>query len=241
MNISPQAWDAFVKGVQGGANPAALARVMVKAFNPDQPRDEHGRWSASVVTEINPENGSPNILSVHTDPAKAEDARIERDENHWDAKEYQYAEAHQVDVVGPKGDRVSVVASAHPGDEDASVVHGAFTDPSAAQKMAEQMSRDSWGREGQQRDYEDVWRAEEKAGKSNSWDDAAEAWNAGHPDQQIGDRYTFGTYPEFERQYEAAHGIGEIMPYPGLKAANDYFSDGSPQHVFRVSTRRVKA
>lgn len=45
MNISPQAWDAFVKGVQGGANPAALARVMVKAFNPNQPRDDRGKWT----------------------------------------------------------------------------------------------------------------------------------------------------------------------------------------------------
>jgi broad specificity phosphatase PhoE len=225
-------------GLTKRSDAAAVFGMLEKAYDPDEARDNHGKWTASVVTEIQPATATPSILSIHRDPEKGEAARAARDAAHWDDEEgVQYAQVHHVGVQGD-GDKLTVVASTHPEDDRKSLVHGAYTDPAEAKQAAEQMSRDAWEQDGKQRDYDDVWREDERAGK-DSWDDAVAEWNSANPDRQIGDPYTFGTYPEFESAYDSAHGIGEIMPYPGLRAANEYFEDSYPQNVFRVSTRRV--
>lgn len=217
-----------------------MRKRFAKDFNPDEPRDNHGRWSVSVVTEINPDHGTPSILSVHADATKGEQARAKRDATAWD--DDGYAQVHHVDVQGgPATDKVHVVASTSGQNDQQTTVHGVYADPTVAKQAAEEMSKYDWQYNGQERDYHHVWEEDQKAGK-NSWEADINEWNSTHPGNLMpaaDASYRFGDNPGFEKFYSERHGIGEIMPYPGLRVANEYFQDGSPESVYRVSSRLV--
>ena len=90
-------------------------------------------------------------------------------------------------------------------------------------KMQEALLRNNWLRHGRDMDYEDIPRWD------SVWAKEARDWNktAGHHDQvpPTGD-YKFGSVPAFEKQFEQKYLEGKKAPFPGVKQANEYFSDG---------------
>ncbi|KIZ47397.1 MULTISPECIES: hypothetical protein [Rhodopseudomonas] len=102
----------------------------------------------------------------------------------------------------------------------------------SSKEMQLAVLRNEWQRHGPDLDYEDVL-----AGRSGDklWRDEVNAWNEAHgtsidPDPNA--TYKFGSYPDFEKHFEAKHLDGKKAPFPGVKKANDYFEfNGNIEHT----------
>jgi HK97 family phage prohead protease len=164
--------------------------AQARDFNPDQPRDETGKWTAGIVTDINQSNGSARVLSVHDNEASAN--------AHFDQLEHPSTELHSVEVIAPHNGKVTVVASgAAPEKGQWSEIHGVFNDRADAVTVAESLSKHAWDSLGLR--FEDQFELD---------------------------------------KYGGDHKIGDLIPWPGLRTANDYFDE--PHKKFTVATREVK-
>lgn len=173
------------------------------------------------------DRGELKALGIHPDRASAEkhaeDQRYniehgdDEDEFPFDAK----VSAHDVSLTGAPGRKAHIAASA---DRDGNVaIHAASTEPGEAATARNAELEQRWPTDGADLDWD-------HPSTYRIWDDEVRKWNAAHPFKEIGDEYTTGKYPEFDAAREARI-AGQKEPYPGQRAANEYFENDGGTHV----------
>jgi hypothetical protein len=231
---------------------AARSRGLAKGVE-NEPRDERGRWTtgivAHLVTEVDPDNNRVKVQSF-PDRAAAEAEKDRRDdirryfedpdyapkheESSYDEDKSPHGEVavHSVPVTG-EGDSKQAHVLSSVDQSGTATVHGVFANAGDAKVTRNAMLREKWKTEGRDLDWD-------HPSMLSRWDREEAAWNKTHPDRLIAeDRYTFGTYPEFDAHMDQIV-RGKKEPYPGHGPANDYFrEDGSHLQIVRVKVPTV--
>lgn len=206
-------------------------------------RDAKGRW-VSVLLE-NFEDVKPQVLGIFGSAAERDAARAAILASHEEGGENEDEslpdlESHDVRLEGgAPSNKVYIVHSPNQTEDEHGYalaspkqgqVHGAFASKDEARAAQLAQAKTNW--EGRGDEYDFMRDPDDNGPSEEQWDAAVNAWNAAHPDTPAPLSTESGKIPAGFEEFGSNHsGRTGKLPFPGVKAANEYFEDIMQPHL----------